>query len=414
MTSESNTLALFGGTPAREKSMPDPSWPPINETTADRLREVYMSGQWSFNSPAEQEFEKAFAEYHGAKHGISMVNGTVTLEAALAVNGVGPGDEVIVPALTWMATAMAVHYVGATPVFVDIEPTTLCLDPQKVEEAITSKTRAIIPVHLYGGMADMEKLLAIAAKHDLALIEDCAHMQGGKWDGRGVGSWGSVGSFSFQQSKTVASGEGGICLTNDDELADKLYKFKHIGYGRGAAQGGAQQGPPEGLACHNYRFTGLQAVILSEQVKQLGDLIGRMNRNADTLESELGNIEGLRFQSRGRLASPQGYYAWMMIFDEGPLADLPGQAIVEAAGAENIPVGSTYGPVYKHMLFNLSEDKYRIADGGCPVADTIGAQRTFGVLHWWLSADDTTIQAISKTVQKIAANAELLKEKYSN
>ena len=168
-----------------------------------------------------------------------MANGTTTLECSLAVLGVGTGDEVIVPALTWMATALSAFYVGANPVIVDIDPKTLCMDPAAMEAAITPKTKAIIPVHVYGSTADLEKILAIADKHGIPVVEDCAHMQGGFWNGRGVGSWGKVGSFSFQQSKTMASGEGGICITSDPELAEKIYLLKHIGYSRGVKQGQA-------------------------------------------------------------------------------------------------------------------------------------------------------------------------------
>ncbi len=239
-------LALLGGKPVSTPINGIP-WPPTSEKTGDKLKELYLSRKWSFNSPSEQEFEKAYAKYHGAKHGIFMVNGTVTLECALEALGIGEGDEVVVPALTWIATAMAVRYVGAKPVFVDIEPTTLCMDPKKFEKAINPRTKAVIPVHLYGSMADLDKIIKIAKRQRLAVVEDCAHMQGGVWNGRGVGSWGDVGSFSFQQSKTVSAGEAGICLTNDDRLADRLFRTKHIGYPNGAGQGGAKHGPPEGL-----------------------------------------------------------------------------------------------------------------------------------------------------------------------
>src|SRR6185503_12502827 len=137
--------------------------------------------------------------------------------------GIGPGDEVIVPAVTWYATAMAPHYLGAKPVFVDVLPDTLCMDPEKVSAAITERTKAIVPVHLYGSMADMDRIMAIAKAHGLRVIEDCAHMHGGLWDGRHVGSIGDVGSFSFQHSKTMACADSGISITSDPEIADRLF-----------------------------------------------------------------------------------------------------------------------------------------------------------------------------------------------
>lgn len=396
-------LALFGGTPVSEKICPQP-WPPISESTADKMRALYLSREWSFNSQAEQDFEAAYAEHHDAKHGIFMVNGTVTLECALLAGGIGEGDEVIVPALTWIATAMAVRYVGAIPVFVDIEPTTLCLDPEKAEAAITPKTKAIIPVHLYGSMADIDKFKAIADKHNLFFIEDCAHMQGGKWNGRGVGTWGNVGSFSFQQSKTLSSGEGGICLTDDDDLATRIYRVKHIGYARNVAQGAASDGPPAGLPCHNYRGTAFEATILKDQLTGLSDLINRYNRTAEIIKGKIADIPGLRIQTKGRLASPQGYYTLAIIFDGEELKNVQLERIIEACAAEGLQLNGTYGPVYKHLLFNLRKDEYRINGGSCPVAEIIGTERTAMLAHPYLGCDDENAAKIGEIIAKVARN----------
>jgi len=396
-------LALFGGTPVSEKICP-PAWPTVSECTADKIRELYLSRNWSFNSQAEQDFENAYAEYHGAKHGIFMVNGTVTLECALLAGGIGAGDEVIIPALTWIATAMAVRYVGAIPVFVDIEPTTLCLDPEKTEAAITSKTKAIIPVHLYGSMGNIDKFKAIANKHNLFMIEDCAHMQGGKWNGRGVGSWGDVGSFSFQQSKTLSSGEGGICLTNDDDLGMRIYRAKHIGYARNVAQGAAKEGPPVGLPCHNYRGTAFEATILKDQLEGLSDLIDRYNRTAEIIKEKIADIPGVRIQTKGRLASPQGYYSLAFIFDGEEVKDVPLARIIEACAAEGLQLGGTYGPVYKHLLFNLAEDEYRIDGGSCPVSEITGTERTAMLSHPYLGCDDETAAKMGDIIAKVINN----------
>ena len=405
-----NKLAICGGKPICEEMLASPAWPPVTEKTAQRLLDVYKSRKWSFNSEAEQEFQRGFADHHNAKHGIFMSNGTTTLEAALAACGVGRGDEVIVPALTWMATAMAVNYVGATPVFVDIEPTTLCMDPAKAAEAVTDKTRAIIPVHLYGSMADLEELQKICDKHDLAMIEDCAHMQGGKWNGRGVGSWGKVGSFSFQQSKTMASGEGGICITDDDELADRIFCYKHIGYRCGNAQGAAQQGPPADLACRNYRSTAFEATILLEQLELLEQRLKTYSANAESLTKIVDSIDGVRIQSPGRLATTQGYYNLVLIFEGGPLADIPRSTILEAAAAEGLPLGGTFGPVYKHILFNLPPDQYSIAGGSCGVTEGVGTDRAFVLSHPWLGSDEKNIDTIGQILAKLANNADVLRE----
>ncbi len=410
--SDSNTLAITGGTPISNEPLKCPHWPPTVQATADRLAEVYMSRQWSFNSPSELEFAQAFADYHGAKHGIFMANGTVTLQCALKACGVGPGDEVIVPALTWMATALAAHYVGAIPVFVDVELDTLCLDPKLVEQAITEKTKAIIPVHLYGSTADLEAINAIAKKHDLRVIEDCAHMHGGTWNGRGVGSWGDVGSFSFQQSKTMASGEGGICITNDDDLAETIHRLKHIGYAAGMAQGEASTdtGPPMGLTCYNFRATAFQAVILHDQLKELKSLIERYEVNAVRLQKRLADVPGIRIQTRGRLSDPQGYYGLIILFDHESVASVPVKTLLKAIAAEGLNLGGTYGPVAEHALFSIKPQNYRIAEGGYPVAKKIGTDRALTLPHPYLGGDDQLIDTIGDILAKVTQNANTLLE----
>jgi len=401
-------LALQGG-PALAAGLQIPAWPPVNDKVADRLAEVYRSRAWSFNGPNEREFCKKFAEAHDAKFGIFMANGTVTLQASLLALGVGPGDEVIVPAYTWIATAMSVRYVGATPVLVDIEPTTLCMDPAAFERAITPKTKAVIPVHLYGGAADLDAIIAIARKNKIAVIEDCAHAHGGKWAGKGLGSVGDVGSFSFQQSKTMACGEGGICITNDADLAFRLYQVKHIGYSDGASQGKATQGPAQGLQCHNFRGTEFAAVILLDQVESLASLIATYNKNADRLTQMVDSIPGVRVQSRGRRAAPQSYYTWTILFDQGPLSEVPMGVIAEAFAAEGMGGYLGYGAVDRHMLFNLKPGEYRLGPGGCPVSHTGAATRLFAVNHTFLSASPADIERIGLTIAKVASHVDDLK-----
>ncbi|OGV59216.1 MAG: hypothetical protein A2X45_10825 [Lentisphaerae bacterium GWF2_50_93] len=402
-------LAVSGGKPVSLKQLKPMSWPPRDEATAKKLSEVYMSGNWSFNGTEEQAFSKEYAAFHGAKYGVFMFNGTVTLQCALAACGVGPGDEVIVPALTWLATSTAVNQIGAKTVFVDIDPLTLCMDPQKFKEAITPKTKAVIPVHLYGSTADLDAIISIAKKNGIFVVEDCAHAQGGKWKGRGLGSWGDVGSFSFQQSKTLSCGEGGICLTNDEKIAERLYRLKHIGYAANTAQGKAASGPPAGLICNNYRATEFQAVILRGQLRKLGKLIALYNRNAARLEKQIAGIPGLRVQSRGRLADPQNYYGWAVTFTDDVFAGIPFSRIQAAATAEGLPTWGTYGSVYKHMLWNLPKSKYRIANGKCPVAEGISSTMTAVLPHPWLGSDATTIDSIAKIFAKIAGNADALR-----
>lgn len=403
-------LALLGGERLFREDIVPMEWPPTDEETAQRLLEVYRSRNWSFGGPEELAFNEEFAKFHDAAYGVSMANGTVTLETALHAMGVGIGDEVIVPAYTWMATAMAAKYVGAKIVFVDVEPDTCCLDPQKFQAAITEKTKAVIPVHILGSMADMEAILDIARKNNIFVIEDCAHMHGGKWNGKGVGSWGHVGSFSFQQSKTVASGEGGICITNDADLAEKIARIKHIGYPIGAKQGKALSGPPKGLVCHNYRMTEFQAVVLRGQMKKLPELLALYDSNVKYLAELVKDIPGIRLQRPGRLATRQGYYGLDIFFDEGELAGVKKSVILGALVKEGVHGGNVgYGPVYKHLLFNLPQSDWRIA-GNCDVVESVIHKHAINFLHTVFGTPREHMDKIAEILRKISANAGELKK----
>ena len=216
-----SNLAIHGGTPVfggKQMMSLIPPWPPRYPETEEKLIEVYRSGLWGGCKKYEEMLMTEFAAFQNARYSVWMVNGTVTLECALRALGIGPGDEVIVPGVSWIATAEAPLYVGATPVIVDIDPETCCIDPKRIEEAITPRTRAIIPVHLFSAVADMDAINAIARKHDLVVVEDCAHAHGAKQHGKGVGSLGEIGSFSFQLSKLMTGGEGGCCTTNSEDL----------------------------------------------------------------------------------------------------------------------------------------------------------------------------------------------------
>ncbi len=397
-----NKLAIHGGTRSISQSILNrlPAWPPIYPEVPDLLKQVYNSRRWSFNESYEQQFCTAFAHHHSTGFGVFMVNGTVTLECALAALGVGPGDEVIIPALTWMATAMSAVYLGAKPVFVDIEPDTMCLDPRKLQSAITKKTKAIIPVHIYGSMADMEAILDIANKQGIPVIEDCAHAHGGMWAGRGVGSHGAVGSFSFQQSKTLTSGEGGICITNDGGLAAKIYRLKHIGYDFMSGQGKAASSPPEGLVCHNYRGTEFQTAILLESLKHLQEQTELRDANAKYLGKLISDIPGIKIQARGRLADLQGYYIFFFLFDLAKWNNISLPRLMEIFGAEGLGLMGTYGPVYSHTLWNIPAAGYRKADA-CTTCETVCKERAAGLFHNWLLADKETMEAIAGTIRKV-------------
>jgi L-glutamine:2-deoxy-scyllo-inosose/3-amino-2,3-dideoxy-scyllo-inosose aminotransferase len=403
----SGKLAIHGGEKTMTYGEYLPAWPPVYPEVPELLGKIYNSRCWSFNESYEKDLCRDFSSYCGAKYGIYMVNGTVTLECALAALGVGAGDEVIVPALTWLATAMSAVYLGAKPVFVDIEADTMCLDPLKVEAAITSKTKAIIPVHLYGSMADMDAIMAISKKHNIPVIEDCAHAHGGVWNGRGVGSIGHIGSFSFQQSKTLSSGEGGMCLTNDDELNSKLYRLKHIGYDFVSAKGKAASSPPMGMVCHNYRGTEFEAVILLKSLKRLAEQTALRDENAKYLGSLISDIPGIKLQKRGRRADVQGYYALGIHFDLSQFNGIGLGRLNEVINAEGLGTCGTYGPVYKHMLWSMPESAYRKADD-CRVCEAV-CDSTLVLMHQWLLTDKEVMKGVAAALRKVWDNRSDIK-----
>lgn len=394
-------LAIDGGKKVFETPIKYPNWPPRYPETAEKIKALYLNDRWSFYGPQEIEFNEKFAAFTGAKRCEAMVNGTVTLECALLALGVGPGDEVIVPAHTWMATGMAPIYCGATTVIADVDPLTLCLDPEKFEAAITPKTKAVIPVHLFGSMADMDKILAIARKHNIKVVEDCAHAHGGKWAGKHVGTLGDVGSFSFQESKLMASGEGGACITNDEKIAEALGRISHIGYQYGAKQG--QSTPtPEGMVTHNYRMTEFQAIILLSQLEHLAEFTAERDAKAARFRARLEAIPGITPQAKGRLADPQSYYMMGFMVDHTHLK--PGidrDQVLRALQAEGaLGLGKGWPNVmYKQNGFTPPKSAYRVDSS--ETAERIVCNQLLCAGMAVFSQDDKTLEGLADCVEKV-------------
>lgn len=395
-------LAIQGGTPVIPEPFSSIHWPPRYPETAERLKNLYLNDTWSFYGPRETAFNNMFADFNGVKHSIMMANGTVTLETALIALGVKPGDEVIVPAHTWLATGESVSYCGAIPVIVDIESDTLCMDPAAFEAAITPRTKVVIPVHLYGSIADMDRILEIAKRHGIAVLEDCAHVHGSEWDGKKIGSMGAIGSFSFQQSKLLASGEGGACTTNDDDLAETLGRLSHIGYPFGAKQGEKSGEPPrKGLVCHNYRVTDFQAEILISQLEHFNELIAKQLKSVAYLRERLGAISGISLQAPGRKATLQTYYSFAMKVD--PTVFKPGitrKEFLEALWAEGVRLGTGWGDVmYKHRLWTILPENFRIAS--CENAERIVYNELMTLDHVNLLLPQEQLAKIPEAFEKV-------------
>src|SRR5438105_4016249 len=284
-------LALFGGKPVRTR--PFTPWPVFGKAEEDRLLRTLRSGRWGRLDGTEvEEFESRFAAMHGCRHGVAVVNGTVSLRIALLAAGIRAEDEVIVPAYTFFSTASAVVEANAVPVFADIDPNTFNLDPAAVEAAITARTRAIIPVHFAGLPADMDSILAIARRHDLTVIEDAAHAHGASYRGRPAGSLGHMASFSFQSSKNLTAGEGGIITTNDDALAEACRSIHNCG----RVAGGVWY--EHHVVSGNYRLGEFQGAILNCQIDRLEQQTKTRDDNGKYLSSLLDNLPGIHMQKR--------------------------------------------------------------------------------------------------------------------
>ncbi len=337
-------LAIQGGTPVRAK--PFPGWPDYGQGEKDSLLQVLRSGSWGGYNKKVEEFEAAFAALHQVKHAISCANGTVALEVALRSLGLGCGDEVIVPAITFVATASAVLLCHGVPVFADIDPATLNLPPQAVEAAITPRTKAIVVVHFGGHPADMDRFPELARRHGLALVEDAAHAHGAVWRQTPVGNFGDAATFSFQAFKLVTSGEGGILLTNSDALAEKAWAY--CNHGRRKLGGWFEHFS----LGSNYRMTGFQAALLGEQLAKLPVQSRTRQANAARLRSLVSSFPGLRIAEPDPRATSHPQYLVTLRYDPEEFSGVGRDEFVAALVAEGVPAEPAYPhPLYRNPLF---------------------------------------------------------------
>jgi len=337
-----------------------PQWPAEAGSERDGLDRVLASGQWAFDGPLEQEFETRFAELQTARFGLCVANGTVAIQLALEALDVGFGDEVVVPGFTWQATVAAVIDVNATPVLVDVEPETYCIDPEAVEAAVTDRTRAVIVVHLYDGITDMDRILEIASRHNLAVIEDCAHSHGSRWNGRGVGSLGDLGTFSFQSSKSRTAGEGGFVTTNSEALREQMYSLRNCG--RRRPESLDSQWRP--IQSGNYRSTEWQAAVLLAQLDAFPKQLAARERNVRYLDGALAEMPGIRTTLRRPQVTTQGLYGYIIRYDEAEFGGLPGAAFREALSAElSLGLLAPYEPLNASPLLQpLTKRRHHLSD----------------------------------------------------
>ncbi|WP_321476024.1 DegT/DnrJ/EryC1/StrS family aminotransferase [uncultured Paludibaculum sp.] len=411
-----SNLALFGGNPVRTKDFP--SWPVFDEAEEQALLEVLRGGRWwvfSYGESLEEaqasegskvaEFERAFARQQGTRYGVACANGTAALEIALKALGVGAGDEVIVPPYTFVATAAAALAVSAAPIFCDIDYNTLNLDPQRLEQAITPRTRAIIPVHFAGQAADMGAILDIAGRHGIAVLEDAAHAHGAAWNGQGLGTLGRAGTFSFQGSKNMTAGEGGLIITGDRDLAELCGSL---------VWGGRKLGRPwyeHHRLGWNYRLTEFQAAILLAQLKRLQSQNARRMENGLYLNRQLAQIAGIHPVEVASFATMHSFHLYVFRFNAAEFG-IPRDRFLEALQREGIACSAGYmHPLYRNPMFLQHE--FHNGGGGrecqidyaafrelCPAVERI-CQEAVWLEHRQLLGDRADMQDIVDAVIKI-------------
>jgi perosamine synthetase len=345
----SDKPAILGGRPVRTK--PFPSWPVIDGNDERAWMDVLHTGKWNrLDGDAARRFEEAWASTLGAKHCLATANGTSALITALNALGIGPGDEVVVPPYTFVATVNAVLLQHALPIFVDTDIETFQIDARKIEAAITDRTRCLLPVHLGGSPADLDAILEIGRKRKLPVLEDACQAHLAEWRGRKVSTLGALGCFSFQASKNLNSGEGGAILTSDTDLYRTCQSFHNNGRGQtGSGFGYVRNGA-------NLRITEFQAALLMEQLKRVERQSHTREQNAAHLTKQLAAIPGILPARMYGGATRNAYHLYMFRYDPAHFANLPRSRFLAALNAEGIPSSGGYTPLNKEPFLKHTFD----------------------------------------------------------
>lgn len=397
-------LAINGGKKTVNKTF---NWPLFDERDVQAVTQVVASGLWGNPDCGGlvEKFEKEFAAYCGSKYAIACVNGSVSLRLALIASGVRPGDEVIVPPYSFIATASVVIECNCVPVFVDIQADTYNLDPSKIEAAITPRTKAIIPVHFAGQACDMDAIMAIAKKHSLCVIEDAAHAHGGEYKGKKLGSIGHAGSFSFQSSKNLNAGEGGLVVTDDDGLYELMSSLRNVGRVKGG------QWYEHHYAGCNYRITQFQAALLSVQLSRLEEQTKLRDENGRYLNELLAPVEGIRPLTRGHGETLHTYHLYIFRYDKSKFNGLSKEEFSRMLNAEGVPSFMGYPqPLYKQPVFQKKNFMCYAIPGEvdyttvrCPVSENACYEEAVWILQHAMLGTREDMQQFAEAIEKIQA-----------
>lgn len=394
-------LVLHGGEKIRKN--PFPEWPVSDNREEKALLEVLHSRKWWFGEKVKQ-FEEEYARFQGAKYGISCTSGTSALIIALRALGIGFGDEVITTPWTFIATTTAIIMAGGIPVYIDIDPTTHNIDVEKIEAAITPKTKAVLLVHMGGFPVDMDRLLDIARRCNLIVIEDAAHSWGGKWEGKGLGTIGNAGTFSFQFSKNITAAEGGIVLTNDEEISVRAWSFMNCGRWPGKPWYYMENISP------NQRMTEFQAALLIVQLSRLEEQIERRANAARFLRNRMAGMPGIRMLAHeDKRSTRRSYHYFTFLYIEEEWDSVPKDCFIEAMNAEGIGVIAGYPfPLYREPALLKREN---LPPGNYPDYGSLnlpGAEQASKEAVWipqnLLLAEEEDLADIVHAIEKIYEN----------
>ena len=418
----SKTPAILGGQPVRTKDWQ--KWPIWNPETDEKLvLEVLRSGVWS-RAKVVQEFEEKWAATIGSKRCLSTVNGTNALICAVANLDIGAGDEVIVPPYTFIATIQAVLMNGAIPVFVDTDPETFQIDVNKIEEKITPRTRAILPVHIAGLPADIDRIMAIAKKHNLLVIEDACQAWLAEVNNKKVGTFGNAGCFSFQNSKNIPMGEGGAIVSDDDAFMDKCFSYHNFGNPYGTVVGEVGTGTIR--LGTKLRLTEYQAAIGLAQLKRLEKQTDTRSENASYLTSLMKQIPGITPHRLYKNVTRAAYHLFPFRYKKEAFEGLSRDGFIEAMQAEGVPCSSGYTPLnrmpfigntFKTKNFQkmypkemLDARKY-YAENQCPENDRLCNEQAVWFTQNMLLGQSSDMNDIANAIEKIRKNAGKIRQK---
>jgi dTDP-4-amino-4,6-dideoxygalactose transaminase len=394
-------LAIDGGAPVRTATFP--SWPVFDDREERLLLEVLRSGKWGeITGDKVTTFAARFAEYQGAKYGVCVPNGTMAIQLGLKALGVGPGDEVITTPYTFVATASAALLLGAKPVFVDVKADTCNLDPERIEAAITPKTKAIVPVHIGGQPADLDGVLEVAKKHGLRVLEDACQAWGAEWNGARVGALGDLGCFSFQAGKNINAGEGGIVVTNDPELAELCWSLHNVGRVHGG------EWYQHEILGWNFRMTEWQGAVLLAQLDRLPEQEQVRDRSAQYLDETLATIDGVEPIAVDPRVTRHAHHLYPIRYDRARFGGKTRNEFLAAFKAEGIDcVSAGYVPltsspaIQKAIVEMFGRDSLAQLDT-CPIAEEV-SRDVFWLTQVALLADRPAQDDIANAIRKIQA-----------